>query len=240
MNRLKKIITCIMIIALTVTILNVQVADQTSVRAEAKNKYTGAVTLSNREKSEFQKVINRNVSKKIATDIEHLYNKKYTEFTRYALVKVVDKNVLIFEGDNLEGGSGNYYCLYYMRAGRVISSRTGGSRQGICGLNRRDGSLCMEMWMYPNPITSIKIDVNRLKEYNLMDSGDTMYPEHGKGHCKYNGKKITIKKYKKLYYKLYSDVYNIKFIDMRKNKKIKKKCQFVSNTNVYPMGCGVD
>ena len=77
------------------------------------------------------------------------------------------------------------------------------------------------------PITSIKINGNRLKIYNILDSGDTAeYLD--KGHCNFNGKKITVKKYKNLIAKLYSDVYSIKFVNLRKNKKIKKNCQFVT------------
>ena len=228
MTILKKLITCIMVMALTVTILNVSVSEQTSVQVAAKNKYTGAVTLSNKEKREFQKIINKTAKKKIAKLYEQQFDNKYTAYSRYAIVRVVDKNVLILGGDFLGGGSGNEYLLYYVKDGRIISNRTGGSRYSLSGFNKKDGSLYMSRAMYPHPYSSIKIDGNRLKEYNILDSGDIIIEDLDKAHCNFNGKKITVKKYEKLMAKLYSDVYDIKYVNLRKNKKIKKNCQFVT------------
>lgn len=85
-----------------------------------KKKYTGSVKLSNKEKNEFQKVINKTAKKKIAKTYEQQFDNKYTAYSRYAIVRVVDKNVLILEGDFLGGGSGNEYLLYYMKDGRNI------------------------------------------------------------------------------------------------------------------------
>ena len=224
MNRLKKIITCILVIALTMTILNAPMTEQTSVQVAAKNKYTGAVTLSKKEKSEFQKIINETAKKKIAKKLEHKYDNRYTEYTDYAILKVGNKNVLILAGWCLET-AGDDYILYYMKDGRMISSEAGGLRCDIFGVNGKDGSLCMGYVMEPYPISSIKINGNHLEEYNIMNSENT----------KFNGKKITAKKYKKLKKKLYSKVYGIKYVNLRKNKKIKRTCSFVTNKKIDPM-----
>ena len=228
MNRLKKIITCIMIMALTVTILNAQVADQTSVRAEAKNKYTGAVTLSNREKSEFQKVINGYAKKKLATNYKEAESKKYRLYEDYTIIKLGTKNVLILTGDtSIYTTSGRLIRLYYLDNNKVKSIDTAGERNWLAGYNKYDGSIAIGFYMGQHPIWSEKISKGKIKAYNkLCKDAQISIDKYG---YSYNDKIISKKKFKQLNKKYYSNVCDIKMLKIQKNNTIKKSYNCVTN-----------